>query len=328
MRYVNLPGTDIQASNLGFGCASLGSRISKRDGLEALARGYGEGVTWYDLAPIYGGGLAEEIFSEFLVGKRDNIQVCTKVGLSRSGYDPLLRTIGAIVRPVVNRFGALRRGLRKVNSNQNQTIDLTPELIKTSIDASLKRLRTDYIDVFALHDPAPRDVERDDVLEALQNILDSGKARYVSVAGESDAIRSAIRVENSYQFLQFADDPENSILEEVKSKLTEEKAIITHSILGIGGAKEGIVRRLKSDDTLFSRLKEAGYDGAVENVAANLLMDRALASNSKGIVLSSMFSGRHLETNVKRVDHSALSEVKSFLGEIFPLPTTQPLSVA
>ena len=89
MRYVSLPGTDIRTSNLGFGCASLGSRVSKKEGLEALARGFDEGITWFDLAPIYGGGTAESIFSEFLTGKRDQVHVCTKVGVGRPSYDPI-----------------------------------------------------------------------------------------------------------------------------------------------------------------------------------------------------------------------------------------------
>ncbi len=328
MRYVNLPGTDIRASSLGFGCASLGSRVSKRDGLAALSRGFEAGVTWYDLAPIYGGGLAESIFSDFLKGKRDKVQVCTKVGIGRPRYDPLLRIAGAVIRPMVNRFGALHQGLRKVSKRQNFSVPLTPDLIEKSIAKSLKRMRTDYIDVFALHDPSPEDVMRDEVVYALQSVIDRGQARYISVAGDADAIRAAVRGNGPYQFLQFADSPDASIIEEVQSCLIKPKAFVTHSILGIGGAKDSIIRRLQSDDALLERLRKAGYQGAVQDVAVNLLMDRALASNPEGVVLSSMFSGRHLESNVSRVEYSALDDVKAFLSELFSLPPSHTLSVA
>ena len=302
--------------------------MSKKDGLEALSRGFEEGVTWYDLAPIYGGGLAEGIFSEFLKGKRDKVHVCTKVGIGRPSYDPLLRMAGAVIRPMVNRFGALRQSLRKVSKSQNFSVPLTPELIEKSIVKSLKRMRTDYVDVFALHDPSPEDVLRDDVMNALQKVIDRGQARYVSVAGEADAIRMTVREAGPYQFLQFADSPDESIIEEVQSSLIKPKAIITHSILGVGGAKDAVIRRLHSDEALLERLRSAGYDGSVECVAVNLLMDRALASNPSGVVLASMFSGRHLESNVSRVEYGALNDVRTFLEDLFSMPASHTLSVA
>ena len=58
------------ASRIGFGCASLGSRIDSRSGLRALSDAFDRGVNWFDLAPSYGNGQAEAIFSQFLEGRR------------------------------------------------------------------------------------------------------------------------------------------------------------------------------------------------------------------------------------------------------------------
>ena len=69
MRRVTLGTTGIETSCLGFGCASLGTRVGEAAGLRALDAAYDAGVTWLDLAPLYGGGRAEEIAGRFLKGR-------------------------------------------------------------------------------------------------------------------------------------------------------------------------------------------------------------------------------------------------------------------
>ena len=90
MRRVTLGTTGIETSCLGFGCASLGSRVGEAPGLRALAAALDAGVTWLDLAPLYGGGRAEEIAGRFLQGRpRDAVQLCSKVGLAPPGAEGL-----------------------------------------------------------------------------------------------------------------------------------------------------------------------------------------------------------------------------------------------
>jgi len=80
MRRVVLGGTGIETSALGFGCASLGSRVGAAEGLRALETAFDAGVTWFDLAPVYGGGAAEAIAGPFLKANRDRVQIATKAG--------------------------------------------------------------------------------------------------------------------------------------------------------------------------------------------------------------------------------------------------------
>ena len=88
---VEIPGLGRQASVVGFGCASLGSRIGADQGLRALADAHAHGVTWFDLAPAYGAGEAEAIFGRFLAGRRDQVLVCSKVGLAPPQRNGLLK---------------------------------------------------------------------------------------------------------------------------------------------------------------------------------------------------------------------------------------------
>ena len=82
MRRVILGETGIEASCLGFGCAGLGSRINAADGAPGTVRSLRGGVTWFDLAPVYGAGQAEAIAAPFLRAHRAEVQIATKAGLA------------------------------------------------------------------------------------------------------------------------------------------------------------------------------------------------------------------------------------------------------
>src|SRR5262249_4695800 len=150
------------ASRLGFGCASLGSRIGRRDGLNSLARAYDLGVNWFDLAPSYGDGEAEVIFSRFVKGRRAGIHICTKCGIEAGRVGRLRRFAKPIAQSAVR---ALPR-MRHVVSGGRQgasAVPLSAELIRESLNRSLQRLDTDHVEVYALHDPTTDDLAREDV---------------------------------------------------------------------------------------------------------------------------------------------------------------------
>ena len=85
MRRVSLGATGIETSCLGFGCAALGSRVDAAEGRRALAAAFDGGVTWFDLAPVYGAGQAEAIAAPFLRAYRDEVRSATKAGLALGG---------------------------------------------------------------------------------------------------------------------------------------------------------------------------------------------------------------------------------------------------
>lgn len=80
MRRVTLGATGIETPALGFGAAGLGSRVGAAEGARALAEAFDGGVTWLDLAPVYGAGQAEAIAAPFLAAHREAVQVATKAG--------------------------------------------------------------------------------------------------------------------------------------------------------------------------------------------------------------------------------------------------------
>ncbi len=319
MRTVQIPGTDIETSCLGMGCASLGSRISRSQGVRALAAAFERGVTWYDIAPVYGAGEAEDIFAAFLAGRRDRLFLCSKVGLAPPSRNGAVKLAYGLGRPVIGLAQGLRRRFRSLSATRNQRAPLTPESIEASLNASLKRLGTDYLDVFALHDPDPAGLQRPEILSALQTAKASGKVRYLSVAGSFEAALQGAAAGPIFDFFQLADDPVLQPLPQLAQALGRPAGFITHSVLGVGGAKDALAARLKRDPALAKTLAASGYGGTPENAAARLLMRRAFASNSQGVVLASMFTGHHLEDNATLaalpVDPAALALVAKILAK-------------
>jgi aryl-alcohol dehydrogenase-like predicted oxidoreductase len=296
VRKILLPGTGIETSVLGMGCASLGSRIPAAHGRRMLDSAFERGVTWYDVAPSYGAGQAEDILAPFLASRRDRVFVCSKVGLAPPRHNGTMRLAYALGRPMLGLAQGLRKRFRAIKATRNVRIPLTPDLIETSIEATLRRLGTDHLDVFALHDPDPADLARDEVLTALEKLKTRGLTRYISVAGTEEAARKAAALP-LFTVMQLADDPEDQPLVGLRAMLNRPVTFVTHSVFGVDGARARMVRRLEADARLREDLASSGYEGTPQKVATALLLRRAFASNPDGVVLASMFSNAHLAEN-------------------------------
>ncbi|WP_053240040.1 aldo/keto reductase [Pleomorphomonas koreensis] len=298
MRMVAIPGTEIRTSPIGLGCASLGSRISPRQGRRMLEAAFEQGVSWYDVAPSYGAGRAEEILAPFLAAHRDHLCICSKAGLVPPNNNGLIRLAYDLGRPVVKVARGLMRRFRTIKATRNRRVALTGDFLEASIAASLRRLGTNRLDVFALHDPDPADLDRDDVLRALERILARGDARHLSMAGSLDAALTAAALP-MFTFFQIADDPEGRQLSALRQALARPAGFVVHSVLGVGGARDRMISRLRSRPDLAAEAAAAGYAGPPERIATTLLMRRAFAVNPDGVVLSSMFSTGHLTGNLR-----------------------------
>lgn len=299
IRTNDLPGFTIPASVIGFGCASLGSRIAPAQGLRALEEAHAAGVNWFDLAPAYGAGDAERVFARFAAGKRDRILVCSKVGLAPPRRNALLKVAYGIARPIVGAAKGVRRAFRRVPSTRNVHVPLSAEGIMHSLDASLSRIGTDYLDLFVLHKPATEDVGREDVLATLARILKSGRARQVGVSGDLAAALQAARHPEVYGVVQLADEPWSKPLEALHVAAPALTAV-THSVLGLDGSLDRLASQISAGgERALERLRAAGYGGAVPDAVGRLLVDRALAANARGVVLLSMFGAKHRAANIE-----------------------------
>lgn len=153
MEYRTLGNTGLEVSVLGYGASPLGNEfeeIDVREGDRAVHMAIDHGVNFFDTSPYYGRTLSEERLGRALGTKRKEIVLATKCGR----YD-------------VDAF------------------DFSAERVRASIDESLRRLRTDYVDIYQMHDI--EFVDREQVLgEALpvaRELQQAGKCRFVGITG-------------------------------------------------------------------------------------------------------------------------------------------------
>jgi L-galactose dehydrogenase len=153
MIYKTLGKTGLKVSTVGFGASPLGGEFGPADpaeGRRAVSYAIDEGINYFDVAPYYGRTLAETRLGEFLEGRRDRIILTSKA----CRYD-------------ITDF------------------DYCSQRIVRSIEESLKRLRTDYVDVYQIHDVeyAKREQVIGEAIPALFKLREQGKIRFVGITG-------------------------------------------------------------------------------------------------------------------------------------------------
>ncbi len=155
MEYRTLGPSGPQVSVIGFGSWPIGGQgygpANDEDIARAVNHALDLGITLFDTAPAYGGGYAEDFLGRVLAYRRPEVVLLTKGGLS-------LNAEGRIVGR-----------------------DSHPDSLVAGLDDSLRRLRTDYVDVFLIHWP-DRQTSWEDAMVGLDRILASGKARFVGVS--------------------------------------------------------------------------------------------------------------------------------------------------
>jgi aryl-alcohol dehydrogenase-like predicted oxidoreductase len=163
-----LGSTGLLVSSLGMGCGRLGSRpvpADLRAGLWAVSLAMARGINFFDTADAYGRGLSERTIGRALDGRRDRAVIATKCGM--------LKTPAALLRAVSN-SGPLPdvRSARDLLSSRRC---YEPRYVKRAAEASLRRLGSDYIDLFLLHSPPPDVLREGRFLDALGQLQSSGK---------------------------------------------------------------------------------------------------------------------------------------------------------
>ena len=147
MRYQPLGDSGLMVSVVGVGCNAFGSRIDLDRTREVVDAAIDAGVTLFDTADSYGDGASEELLGQALGSRREDVVVATKFGMGEHHAE---------------HFGA--HGSRRY--------------VRRAVEASLRRLGTDHIDLYQLHRPDPI-TPVEETLEAMSELVTEGKVRYI-----------------------------------------------------------------------------------------------------------------------------------------------------
>ena len=161
MQYRKLPNSDLDLSAVGFGLWTVSTTWwgieDDAVGIDLMRKAFDLGVTFYDTADTYGNGKGETILAEALGQVRDRIVIGTKFG-----YD-------------FYNFGEKREGQREIPQ------DFSVRFLRRALEESLRRLNTDYIDIYLLHNPRLWAIDSDDLFSELELVKREGKVRHYGV---------------------------------------------------------------------------------------------------------------------------------------------------
>jgi aryl-alcohol dehydrogenase-like predicted oxidoreductase len=187
MSYRRLGNSGLVVSVVGIGCNNFGRKLDAEGTKQVVDAALDAGITLFDTADIYGTphGASERCLGAALKGRRDEVVLATKFGMSMAGLNG-------------NDFGA--RGSRRY--------------IVRAVESSLRRLETDYIDLYQMHQPDPA-TPIDETLAALDDLVRAGQVRYLGnsnfagwqIADADWTARAAgitpfISAQNQYSLLQ------------------------------------------------------------------------------------------------------------------------------
>ena len=297
MEYRKLGQTDLNLSVVGFGTSTLGDVFGSLDPNEAIRAVHlavDNGINFFDSSPYYGITLAETRLGEALAGRRDRVILATKCG--RYGFSEF---------------------------------DFSAKRVIASMDESLRRLQTDYVDLFQAHDVEFGDVQQviHETLPALRQLQQQGKARYIGVSGYPPKllrrIAEAAPVDSILTYCHY--NLMNTDMDGVLTAFTRERGI---GLINASGLCMGLLTEQGPPDwhPAPQQVRDAGRKAAefcreqgadISEVALRFCLDHPCVAST----LIGISTPRQVETSLKllqtKTDKELLGKVKSILAPVF-----------
>ncbi len=322
MEYRNLGESDFKVSAITYGAWAIGGWMwggaDRKDAVDAIKTAYDLGVTSIDTAPAYGQGLSEEIVGEAIRNiPRDKVQILTKYGLR---WD-------------------LKKGsfFFASKGNDGKNVDMYKYAGKESViedcENSLKRLGTDYIDLFQIHwqdDTTP--VE--ETMEAVARLIEQGKVRHAGVCNYSvDNMKEAAKYINLVSDqVPFSMIRRNNEKELVPYCIENKKSILAYSPLQKGLLTGKITTDYKfnegdhrAGDSFFNKetiIKTNKYLDKVKPLAADknatlaqLVIRWTIERSGITVALIGARNRQQAEQNAKAIEVKLSSDEIDFINE-------------
>lgn len=195
MRTRRFGKTDLTVSELGLGCARIGG-IFQRDSsgfLDLLGAARDAGINFFDTADMYSQGESEVLIGRAFRRVRSRVIIASKAGYCLPGRRRFAARLKPLLRPALAVLG-IRRERLSARMRGALTQNFSPDYLRKSVEGSLRRLRTDYLDLFQLHSPPADVVEAGEWHAALEGMKRAGKIRYYGVSCDTlEAGLSALR---------------------------------------------------------------------------------------------------------------------------------------
>ncbi len=178
MKQNRLGNSDVLVSSIALGALHFGVYLNEKNSHDLLSFASELGINFIDTGPLYGNGNSEEIIGKYINPKRNSFVVSTKVGLDK----------------VTRKDGTFGVGVKK----------LTRENILQSLNASLSKLNTDYIDILQLHAYDPS-TSLEESIEVLESLVKDGKIRTYGVSNYNpEQLTELLKTVEAHEYMNFS----------------------------------------------------------------------------------------------------------------------------
>lgn len=307
MEYKRLGKTNLKISRVGFGCWAIGGhgygKVDDQDSIAAIRRALDLGINFFDTADVYGFGHSEEILSKALGGKRNEVIIATKFGVS---WD----------------------------KNSNIGRDCSPKRVVEALNDSLHRLKLDCIPLYQIHWPDTK-TPISATMEALKECQEDGKIQYIGCSNfPSDLIRNAQKTAR----LESLQVPYNILDRNIEGDILSCCQELKMSVLAYSPLAQGLLtgkfrHEVKFDDDdsrgrnekfqgekflanlkLVDKLKEIGnhYNKTPAQVAIRWILDNAYIT----CAITGIKKIKQIEENIGALDWSLSKEERKLLSTL------------
>jgi aryl-alcohol dehydrogenase-like predicted oxidoreductase len=315
MNFNGFGKTGMNVSEIGFGGSRIGGLFSGKQGnkqaLDVLRGALDSGITFYDTADMYAQGESESLMGTAFRGRREQVILATKAGYSLPARRNLIKRIKPLVRPIVHALG-LKRAKLPSGMSGALSQDFSPAYLTRALEGSLKRLQTDYVDLYQLHSPGVPFMQSNafgETLETLEKLKGQGKLRFYGVATEvpEDApfCLSAPGISSlqlGFGLLDLAALDQGTL----QAAAARGLGIIARGCFGGGLLKDGLDEvQLKAATPKWQRIL------ALRSLAGRPLLDTAFqfcrGTAGVSVTLLGMHTEKHLRDNLRFVAASPLN---------------------
>ena len=234
---------------------------------------------------------------------RRSLELCRQ---TRTGWK---QRVKPLARAALRLFPGLRGLARKQAADQFASGQFTVEILKSSFEMSLRELKTDHVDILLMHAAPISALHQDTLMDELGRLVEAGKVRLAGISGEEDVIGAVFA--NRPPQLRTAQFPLNIL----NLAFTAQTARAAESMFLVAnhpfGGPEGI-SRCREKVLVARHGGAAGFpaqklDPADESLLPELVLNSILSETGISVVIPSMMQLKHLQSNIKAVEHCRFS---------------------
>ena len=309
MRYRQFGKTGWRVSEIGFGGARIGGLLARDGGratsLRTLEAACDAGINFYDTADMYSQGESEILVGKAFRKKRDKVFIATKGGYCLPGRKKLIQLIKPFAKPIVRALG-LRRSAVPAALSGTISQDFSPGYLRKAVEASLRRLQSDHIDLYQLHSP-PREELRgtrlQDALGLLARLKEEGKIREYGIALDSvDDAAHCLGMEGIASLQMPFGLMDLEALDGVFDKVSERQyGIIARGCFGGGALKQSLTEAdLRAiEPQVGTRLADQALAEQMQRSPLEAALQFSLCIERISVTILGMRTPQHLAANLQ-----------------------------